>query len=297
MQMKRCALIIADISGYTRFTQYHAMAMLHAEQLISDLLEAVIDAAKQPLVVNKLEGDAVFFYAESQGDDGALAKAVLAQLKGLFEAFHQKERALFEKPVCVCSACRQAGTLRLKIIVHFGDVALKKIRTFEELAGAPVIATYRLTKNSVQSSEYILLTEAFQALSGDVAGLTAEDRVEALEGMGTMPVKIYYPYGKVLSKSRQTQPLMAVIGGQVEAEVSAAPSATPAMPQVQSAVVLTPEPTPAPTPVAATTPIEKPSFGQRLRQYLRVNGHALRRFFRLTPKRNFRHLADSQLSD
>jgi len=39
------------------------MSLLHAEAIISDLLEAVIDHAEYPLTLSKLEGDAVFLYA------------------------------------------------------------------------------------------------------------------------------------------------------------------------------------------------------------------------------------------
>ncbi len=60
MEVKRLALVLADISGYTQFVNRHKMSLLHAEQIITDLLEAVIDQAEYPLQVSKLEGDAVF---------------------------------------------------------------------------------------------------------------------------------------------------------------------------------------------------------------------------------------------
>ena len=59
MEIKEVSLVLADISGYTEFVQAHRTALLHAEQIITDLLEAVIDSAEYPLTLNKLEGDAV----------------------------------------------------------------------------------------------------------------------------------------------------------------------------------------------------------------------------------------------
>ena len=51
MELKRVCLVLADISGYTRFTRMHFTSLLHAEEIITELLEAVIQAAAFPLKV------------------------------------------------------------------------------------------------------------------------------------------------------------------------------------------------------------------------------------------------------
>ena len=56
-------LLVADISGFTDFVQHHARSASHARQIVVRLLKSVIDAARPPLKVGELEGDAVFFYA------------------------------------------------------------------------------------------------------------------------------------------------------------------------------------------------------------------------------------------
>jgi hypothetical protein len=61
-------LLIADISGYTRFMMKNHTARVHAHGIISDLLSAVIKQVQLPLEVNKLEGDAMFMVAERQND-------------------------------------------------------------------------------------------------------------------------------------------------------------------------------------------------------------------------------------
>jgi hypothetical protein len=63
MELTPVYLVLADISGYTRFVTLHGASVLHAEEIITNLMEAVLDATAAPLVLNKLEGDAAFLYA------------------------------------------------------------------------------------------------------------------------------------------------------------------------------------------------------------------------------------------
>src|SRR4051812_14527026 len=118
MELKRGVLVLADISGYTRFTRMHFTSLLHAEEIVSELLEAVIHATDFPLQVSQLEGDAVLLFAEVQeGRESAAALDVTRQIKNLFEAFNLRERALIACDAgCVCDACNQIGQLRLKAV-------------------------------------------------------------------------------------------------------------------------------------------------------------------------------------
>ena len=62
-------LVIADISGYTRFLTESELE--HATGIIGDLLNAVISAIQAPLTVSSVEGDAVFTYgAMPEGVNG-----------------------------------------------------------------------------------------------------------------------------------------------------------------------------------------------------------------------------------
>ena len=56
----RAFLLIADIGGYTRFMKVHRINLAHAQYVVAQLLEAVIDGATE-LELSKLEGDAAFF--------------------------------------------------------------------------------------------------------------------------------------------------------------------------------------------------------------------------------------------
>src|SRR5258708_18009398 len=192
VEVKRVALVLADISGYTAFMRHHDTSILHAEQIITELLETVIDSSDHPLQVSKIEGDAVFFYAVAD-DDAATAKDVLRQAVAFSKAFAAKERELIGRSYCTCDACTQIDKLKLKIILHFGDVAFKRVKHFEELAGRDVILVHRLLKNSIPSKEYILMTKAFHSLAGDLPGQRREKRIEESEGLGKVQTVVFYP--------------------------------------------------------------------------------------------------------
>ena len=71
-------LVMTDISGYTRFMRMHTSSLLHAEQIITELIEAVLDKADYPLTVGKQEGDGVFFYHSSCPQPGIAGIAEVA---------------------------------------------------------------------------------------------------------------------------------------------------------------------------------------------------------------------------
>ncbi|HET7376319.1 MAG TPA: DUF2652 domain-containing protein [Anaerolineae bacterium] len=195
MEIKRVVLVLADISGYTRFMKIHTTALIHAEAIITDLLEAVLNQAEVPLTLSKLEGDAAFLYAVLDDDRPAASAAqdVLRQVTSFFEAFRAKERELIACDVCRCDACNNIGQLKLKAFLHVGEAAFKKIRQFEELAGEDVILIHRLLKNTIPAKEYILLTDQFYALSGGIGDSPLEARTEEAEGLGAVGVHVYYP--------------------------------------------------------------------------------------------------------
>ena len=107
MELKDVALVLVDISGYTRFIRLHGTSVLHAEQIITELLEAIIDVAEYPLVLNKLEGDAALLYTPLESNPPAVAKDVAQQVLRFFEAFKAKQQALIVSADggCACEAC------------------------------------------------------------------------------------------------------------------------------------------------------------------------------------------------
>jgi len=194
MELKTVALVITDISGYSQFVKFHKTSLLHAEEIISQLLEAVIDKADYPLTLNKLEGDAALLYAELGSAEEAGVRDVVRQVQTFFTAFRAKIQDLSNcRTKCQCDACQQILDLRLKAILHKGEVAFKKIRQFDELAGQEVILAHRLLKNTIPSHEYILMTEPVYVLIGESLKTQEELREEHYTGLDPVRIKVFYP--------------------------------------------------------------------------------------------------------
>lgn len=184
MRLARVILVIADISGYTRFIRHRAISLLHAEQIVTELLESVIDNAEHPLILNKLQGDAALLYSEVGTDATAAATDVLTQVRKFFAGFDARVALVREtRSNCSCDACANVNALQLKAFLHVGEIAIKQVRQFEELAGEDVILAHRLLKNSVPAREYVLLTDDYRKLLRiDLAGATRLE--EHAEGIG-----------------------------------------------------------------------------------------------------------------
>ena len=186
-------LLIADISGFTRFMRLHALATSHARQIIVRLLKALVEAAQPPLQVAELEGDAVFFYALApDGDIERTAAEVKTQILRFFQVFQREIAALEKVKACVCEACTNVGQLRLKQVAHAGEVAVEQIDRFEKLFGLDVILVHRMLKNSVPSDEYLMLTDPAYAACATFYDLEPERRTEAFDGVGNVETLVFY---------------------------------------------------------------------------------------------------------
>lgn len=192
MEIKPVVMVLVDISGYTPFIRLHKLNLLHAEKIVTDLIEALIESIEAPLKVSKLEGDAVFFYAELGHDPSATAGQVMRQVLRFFELFSATTEDMDRRNICICDSCSATEQLKLKGFVHVGEVAIKRVLHFEELAGEDVIVTHRLTKNSVDADEYLLITEAFCEICPHLPEWTSNAHVEPYEGLGEVPARVYY---------------------------------------------------------------------------------------------------------
>lgn len=191
--MKSAVLLLADISGYTSFVREHTDTADHASQSVVGLLKAIIAASSGPLHVAELEGDAVFFYALLDPDNvSGDTDAIKRQIPGLFRAFEDARDAMVNGADCPCEACTHIGDLRLKQVVHSGEVAVEQIGRFEKLFGLDVIVVHRMLKNTVEAKQYLMLTDAAHGSFGTFGGSEAEVRIECLDGIGEMSMHVYY---------------------------------------------------------------------------------------------------------
>jgi hypothetical protein len=191
----RGVLILADISGYTHFSRLHYTSLLHAEQIITELMESIIQSAEFPLQVGQLEGDAVLLFVEAPaGRESVAVTEAARQVQQCFSAFNLRERSLIACDAgCACQACNQIGELQLKAVLHFGTFTRREFQGTVELVGDDIALMHNLLKAPVEEREHILLTEQFQTLSGGLPGQSLHDIRELPVGDKTVPVHIYLP--------------------------------------------------------------------------------------------------------
>ena len=68
---QRVVLILADISGYTKFMVENQLSAVHGQIVITSLIESILREVDIPLRLQGIEGDAIFVYAEHPGSDEA----------------------------------------------------------------------------------------------------------------------------------------------------------------------------------------------------------------------------------
>src|SRR5262245_52823895 len=159
-------LVIADISGYTRFMVSHRKALSHAQIIVASLLGAIREALEPALTMCQLEGDAVFLFAAKDGPTPEVVRAqeLGARIANAFRVFAQVLSDAGASVICKCEACSVIDKLRLKVVVHSGEGVIEPSRGTVAGAlavnGVDVIIAHRLLKNSVTASEYLLVTES-----------------------------------------------------------------------------------------------------------------------------------------
>ena len=146
-------LFIPDISGFTKFV--NQTEVQHGQHVISELLEILIDANFLDLKLSEIEGDALFFYKQ---EDLPNQSVIADQARTMFLKFHQHLNQYQNNRICQCGACRSAGALTLKFIVHRGPVDFIKVKDQIKPYGPDVILAHRLLKNPITSTEYILFS-------------------------------------------------------------------------------------------------------------------------------------------
>ena len=169
----RGVLLLADISGYTRFLQDVATAhgaematmteLPAAYPLITSLLDGIVARIVPPFRLSKLEGDAVFAYA-SDDSFGYRGEEVVECMKRCYADFRSRRDEAHELMFCDCVACGRLNELDLKFVLHCGSYVVQSIAGHDELLGPDVTMAHLLLKNNVAEvfgrSAYALLTQS-----------------------------------------------------------------------------------------------------------------------------------------
>jgi len=160
---KNTLLLIADISGFTRFI--NETEINHSSHIISELLELVIDENQLDLKIAEIEGDAVFFYKTGRSPD---VEEIIDQAKKMFTAFHEQLKRYERDRICQCGACVTASKLGLKFVTHKGNVLFHDIQGRLQLMGKEVTLVHKLLKNNIVESNYFLFTDRFESVDDNL---------------------------------------------------------------------------------------------------------------------------------
>lgn len=153
-------LVIADITGYTRFLT--GSELEHAQGILEDLFESLTARLESPLTLSHIQGDAILAHAPV--DLVQDASLVLDSVEGLYVGFRERLAHMERNTTCPCAACTNMQELDLKLLVHFGEYVEHALGGHQELSGPDVILVHRLLKNTVREetgiAAYALFTEA-----------------------------------------------------------------------------------------------------------------------------------------
>lgn len=203
----RGTLMLADISGYTRFLQ--AVGTEHGEHmaatgevpeaypLMTTLLDGIVERLVPPFSLSKTEGDAVFAFA-SDADLPMRGEAVLGCINECYAAFRDHVNEMNGAIDCPCNACGLGIPLDLKFVMHHGGYVMQPIAGRQELLGPDVNHVHRLLKNhaseAVGGGPYVLFSgAAAEFLEIPVGGATRQtesyEHIEPIETfVFSMPV-------------------------------------------------------------------------------------------------------------
>ena len=186
---ERGCLLFADITGYSRYIG--ETEITHAQDVIADLIETIVDVITPTFELSRVEGDAAFAYAAS----GSLAPSLLMDtVDSTYFAFRRRLRDVAHATSCDCQACVRIPNLDLKFFLHEGEYAVRRVAGFKELSGMDVIVLHRLAKGTASSvvndHGYAVYTQPIIDAMGwdpDSLGLIAH----AEEFKDTGPIEIY----------------------------------------------------------------------------------------------------------
>src|SRR3954453_20607000 len=181
---QRATFLIADISGYTGYLA--DVELDHAQDILADLIGAVVTALRPGFRLAKLEGDAAFTYATIEKVDGSM---LLDTIERCYFGFRRRRRDVRQATSCQCNACVRIPDLNLKFVVHHGSAIHQRVAGRQELLGSDVIVVHRLLKNEVVErlgiAAYALMTQqCIDATDLDPAALGMQPITETYERIG-----------------------------------------------------------------------------------------------------------------
>ncbi len=176
--------LIADISGYTGYLG--DVELDHAQDILADLIGAIVTALRPTFRLAKLEGDAAFTFSTADRLDGSM---LLDTIERCYFGFRRRRRDVRQATSCPCDACVRIPDLDLKFVVHHGSAIQQTVAGRRELLGSDVIVVHRLLKNDVVErlgiGAYALISQAaIDASDLDPAALGMRPHTETYDRIG-----------------------------------------------------------------------------------------------------------------
>lgn len=197
-------LVLADISGYTSYLA--GTELDHARDVLTELLELIVQRFKPSLEIAKLEGDAVFAYLFK--NKITRDELLLEVQESTYLAFRDRVEGIRRRTTCQCNACRAIPSLDLKFITHFGEYLLQNVSGITELVGSDVNLVHRLLKNKVSKATgwkaYMLFTEPALAQMG-LELENIQEFIEHYEHLGdikTCSIDLHVRYQELIEARR-----------------------------------------------------------------------------------------------
>ena len=167
-EIKKGFLVVADISGYTRFLADTELE--HANGIIKDLFDAIVPEFNKSVTISKFMGDAIFAHVENIAYEKS--QFMIDFSSRIYNAFADKKELININTDCECNACKHMSELDLKMFLHYGEYGIQELHGNKELAGSDVNAIFRLMKNNVVETTnveaYLLITkDALNAMEID----------------------------------------------------------------------------------------------------------------------------------
>jgi len=147
-EYKDFVLLIAEISGYAHFSSMKNLQLIHAREIVAELLDAVVDAVRLPVKLGRVDGDTIFLSTETGNNLDIVINDVAIQSMRLVAAFVDRQSRLIGQADggCPCPACRDIGDLKLNLLIYAGEGPMQTIAERLEQAGSDLIQIHRLHK-------------------------------------------------------------------------------------------------------------------------------------------------------
>lgn len=151
--VNKALIFIPDIGGFTGFN--HHTDIIIGKEILTELLQSIIDSNFLNLKISEIEGDAILFY--KYGKEPNII-TILNQYENMLINFKTRLHEINLR-------YKSHLDLALKLIVDYGDVIEYNINGFRKIYGEVITEAHLLLKNSIKCKNYALFTEKVLCVS------------------------------------------------------------------------------------------------------------------------------------